>query len=141
MGHASSIALGIALGKPEKRVLCFDGDGAVLMHLGALPIIASLGLSNLVHVVFNNGAHESVGGQPTVATRLNLWEIAKACGYPHQYRADDLKTLELCWNDIDRQSGAVFLEICIRPGSRDNLGRPTSTPIQNKHAFVEFARG
>ena len=81
MGHASQIALGIALRQADRKVYCFDGDGAVLMHMGSLAVIGSLHPANYVHVVFNNGAHDSVGGQPTVGLQVNLSLVAKACGY------------------------------------------------------------
>ncbi len=139
MGHTSSIALGVALGNPARRVICLDGDGAMLMHLGALPIIGSLKPANFVHVLLNNSAHESVGGQPTVAGRVDFSAIAKACGYRHYYLAADVINLEKYWKQIEQEKGPIMLEIRIRIGSRDNLGRPTSTPEQNKKAFMEHA--
>ena len=141
MGHTASIALGVALGNPARRVLCLDGDGSVLMHFGALPIIGSLNPANLVHVLLNNAAHESVGGQPTVAGHLDFASVAKACGYHHYYLATDAETLSRCWEQLDQQRGPILLEIRILAGSRDDLGRPTSTPEQNKRAFMEHARG
>lgn len=81
MGHSSSIALGIALHKPEQRIWCIDGDGAVLMHMGAMAVMGVNRPRNLIHVIINNGAHETVGGMPTVATEIDLVSIAKACGY------------------------------------------------------------
>lgn len=83
MGHSSSIALGIAINKPEQRIWCIDGDGAVLMHMGAMAVIGSYKSKNLIHIVINNGAHETVGGMPTVAADIDVVGIAKACGYPN----------------------------------------------------------
>ena len=81
MGHTSSIALGVALGAKDKRVICLDGDGSLLMHLGSLPIIGSISPNNFIHILLNNSAHESVGGQPTVAKDVNFKELSKSCGY------------------------------------------------------------
>ncbi|MBQ3447099.1 MAG: phosphonopyruvate decarboxylase, partial [Synergistaceae bacterium] len=89
MGHASSIALGVALQKPGVKVWCVDGDGAAIMHLGAMAVTGTISPRNLVHIVINNSAHESVGGLPTAAGRINLPEIAKACGYVHVYSVGD----------------------------------------------------
>lgn len=137
MGHTSSIALGVAIGQPKKRVICVDGDGSALMHLGALPIIASLKPKNLIHVLLNNSAHESVGGQPTVAGQIDMKSLAIACGYRKYYLAEDRDKLKKCFGEINNENGPVFFEIRISTGSRDDLSRPTSTPIENKAAFME----
>ena len=141
MGHTSSIALGVALGNPKRRVICLDGDGSALMHLGAVPIIGSLKPRNLVHVLLNNAAHESVGGQPTVAGKMNFATICKACGYQGYQLATDIESLKHCWQAISRSEGPQMLEIRIATGSRDNLGRPSSTPEENKRAFMEASHG
>jgi len=140
MGHTSSIALGVALGNPQKRIICLDGDGSVLMHMGALPIIGSLKPANLVHVLLNNAAHESVGGQPTVAGGMDFRGIAEACGYQAYHLATDVEGLKTRWQTLSQSSGPHMLEIRIATGSRDDLGRPTSTPEQNKRAFMEAVR-
>ncbi|MBT5823629.1 phosphonopyruvate decarboxylase [Candidatus Peregrinibacteria bacterium] len=137
MGHTASIALGVALGNPKKRVICLDGDGSVLMHMGALPIIGDLKPANMIHVLLNNSAHESVGGQMTVAGQVNFAAIAKACGYLDYQVAKDADSLMACWAKICNQSGPVLLEVKISVGSRGDLGRPTSTPEENKRAFME----
>jgi len=137
MGHASSLALGAALSKPERRVICLDGDGSLLMHMGAMPIIGSLKPKNFVHVLLNNASHESVGGQPTVADGINFNDVALACGYSHYHRATDTASLSKCWQQLADQEGPAMLEIIISKGSRSDLGRPTSTPEQNKRAFME----
>ncbi len=187
MGHASQIALGIALAKPGRRVFCIDGDGALIMHLGGLAIIGDKAPPNYVHVVINNGAHESVGGQPTVGFKIDIPAIARACGYRAALRAEDdiglkeyLKELNqkneqeergavlsrsaasgvaengaeessaaesgaALSGDIGRtlrgdigRTGPIMLEVRVRQGSRKNLGRPTTTPIENKEAFMKF---
>ncbi len=138
MGHASQIALGIALQKKNRKVYCFDGDGALLMHLGSIAIIASMHLDNYVHVVFNNGAHDSVGGQPTVALEIDLPQIALACGYALVLSVADEGTLHEALEKIKGAHGPVFLEIRVKKGARKDLGRPTTTPIQNKEALMRF---
>lgn len=137
MGHSSSIALGIALSKPERKVWCVDGDGAALMHLGALPVIASCGPQNLVHVVINNGAHESVGGQPTVASALSLKDIALACGYPSAVTVSDFGALDRELEKARAGKQLTLIEAKCAIGARDDLGRPTTTPQENKAAFME----
>ena len=135
MGHASSIALGIAL-NTDKRVWCIDGDGAMLMHMGAMATIGSLRPKNLIHVVINNGAHESVGGMPTVVIGTDYIEIAKHYGYQKCYRcgsSTELKKALLC----NKSSNCVSLiEVKCNLKSRNDLGRPTTTPLDNKKAFM-----
>lgn len=138
MGHASQIALGIALAQPERRVWCFDGDGAAIMHMGSMAIIANKAPKNYVHVVFNNGAHDSVGGQPTVGLTIDLPTVAKAVGYKANYSVDDKSELESMLNKVKNQDGPVILEIKVKKGNRKDLGRPTTTPIQNKEALMDF---
>lgn len=139
MGHTASIALGAALGNPEKKVVCIDGDGSVLMHLGALPIIGDVAPKNLVHVLLNNAAHESVGGQPTVAGNIDFKALALASGYKGYRSASDQGGIETAWQEIQQQPGPMLFEIKITTGSRDDLGRPTSTPEENKLAFMKAA--
>lgn len=138
MGHASQIALGIALQKPERRVYCFDGDGASIMHMGNMAITASMKCKNYVHVVFNNGAHDSVGGQPTVGLKIDLCAVAKAVGYASTYSVDTLEALAETLALIKSAEGPVLLQVCVKKGNRKDLGRPTTTPIQNKEALMEF---
>lgn len=107
MGHASQIALGMALAQPGRRVWCFDGDGATVMHMGSLAIVADKAPRNLIHVVFNNGAHDSVGGQPTVGLKIDLPAVAKAVGYRAAYSVEDKATLAVVLSDakdLDRKS-------------------------------------
>lgn len=136
MGHSSSIALGIALEKPERRVYCFDGDGAFIMHMGAISNIGALAPKNLVHVVFNNGAHESVGGQPTLGFGIDICAIARACGYKEAMTVTTAEEFDALAHRINSLEGPVLIELRVRINSRDNLGRPTTTPIENKVAFM-----
>ena len=138
MGHASQIALGIALEKTDRRVWCFDGDGASIMHMGSMAIVASKKAANYIHVVFNNGAHDSVGGQPTVGLAIDLPAIAKAVGYTAVHDVSTAEELNAALAEIGNQSGPVLLQIRVKKGNRKDLGRPTTTPIQNKEALMAF---
>ena len=140
MGHASQIALGIALQKPERRVYCFDGDGAIIMHMGNMAITASMKCKNYVHVVFNNGAHDSVGGQPTVGLKIDLCAVAKAVGYKVIYSVETLEALNEILEVLKSVEGPILLQICIKKGNRKDLGRPTTTPIQNKETLMAFLK-
>ena len=137
MGHASSIALGVALHRPEKRVWCIDGDGAALMHLGAMAVIGTEKPKNLIHVVINNGAHETVGGMPTAAGKISLTGIALACGYPRAVRAETYEELEAALGDAKKAGTLVMIEACCALGARADLGRPTTTAEQNKKQFMD----
>lgn len=132
MGHASSIAQSIAKQKPTKKVIAIDGDGAVLMHMGALAYNGAHGLSNFCHIVMNNAAHESVGGQPTVARKVDLPGIAQASGYRKVASVSRKEELKNVCRQLARYEGPVFLEVNIALGSRADLTRPTITPEQNK---------
>lgn len=140
MGHSSQIALGVAMEKTDRRVWCFDGDGSVIMHMGSMAIISSKKPSNYVHVVFNNGAHDSVGGQPTVGNMINFQKIAKAVGYEKIYYASDIEDLDSVLMQIKNNENLSFLEIRVKKGNRKDLGRPTTKPIQNKEAFIAFLK-
>ena len=140
MGHASQIALGIALAQPERRVWCFDGDGAAIMHMGSMAIVANKTPKNYVHVVFNNGAHDSVGGQPTVGLKIDLPAVAKAVGYKAIYSVDSKSELESVLAKANSFASPALLEIKVKKGNRKDLGRPTTTPIQNKEALMDFLK-
>ena len=140
MGHASQIALGIALAQPERRVWCFDGDGAAIMHMGSMAIVANKAPKNYVHVVFNNGAHDSVGGQPTVGLKIDLPAVAKAVGYKATYSVDSKAELESVLAKVNSFESPALLEIKVKKGNRKDLGRPTTTPIQNKEALMAFLK-
>lgn len=138
MGHNSSIALGVALNKPEKRVWCIDGDGALIMHMGAMATIGSVSPDNLVHIVINNEAHESVGGLPTVSGNVDWQLIAKGCGYKHRYSIDTYEELDNVLETVTKERELTFIEIKSGIGSRADLGRPTISAADNKKAFVNF---
>ena len=140
MGHASQIALGIALAKQDRKVWCFDGDGASIMHMGSMAIVAQKAPKNYVHVVFNNGAHDSVGGQPTVGLNINLPAVATAVGYKYVYSIESKDRLQELLEKLKEIEGPVFLEVKVKKGNRKDLGRPTTTPIQNKEALMAFLK-
>ena len=139
MGHASQIALGIALQKPDRRVIVFDGDGALLMHMGGLAIIGDYNPKNLVHIVFNNGAHDSVGGQPTVGQKIDVEAIAKAGGDKEVVSVDSQSALIHAMNHVNNAAigGVSLINVNVRKGNRKDLGRPTTTPQQNKEALMK----
>ena len=138
MGYSSSIALGIALNKPSTRVWCIDGDGAVLMHMGSMAVIGNMKPKNLVHIVINNGAHETVGGMPTVAGSVDLVSIAKACGYPNAICVDCFEKLDETLEIAKNKSELSFVEVKCSIGSREDLGRPTTTALENRQSFMDY---
>ncbi|CBK42602.1 Phosphonopyruvate decarboxylase [Nitrospira defluvii] len=138
MGHASQIALGIALQKPRRSVYCLDGDGALLMHMGGLAITGVLKPRNFKHIIVNNGAHDSVGGQPTVAFDVDVPGIAHACGYESVFCVQTKQELQSSLEELQRSSGPSLLEVRVRCGARKDIGRPLTTPSQNKNAFMDF---
>ncbi|MBR7186609.1 MAG: phosphonopyruvate decarboxylase [Clostridia bacterium] len=140
MGHASSIALGIALEKPNVRVWCVDGDGAVLMHMGAMAVVGARKPNNFVHVVVNNGAHETVGGMPTAIGKVDLAKIAEGCGYPLVLRAETYEELNEALRIAQNSNQLTFLEARANLFSRKDLGRPTTTARQNKADFMEYLK-
>lgn len=136
MGHSSSIALGVALNKPERKIWCVDGDGAVLMHMGAMAVVGANAPKNLVHVVINNGAHETVGGMPTVASKMDLVAIAKACGYPKAVSVDTFDALDRELKLAKAAQELTLIEVKCSICARDDLGRPTTTALENKINFM-----
>lgn len=140
MGHSSSIALGLALHQPTQKVWAIDGDGAVLMHMGSMALIGERQPKNLIHIVINNGAHESVGGQPTSNTHLEISKIAKACGYSVVVSAHNLEEFKRALSAATHLEGPIFIEMKSAIGSRDDLGRPTSSPTENKKALMSFIK-
>ena len=138
MGHSSSIALGVALNKPDKRIWCIDGDGAVLMHMGSMAVLGANAPENLIHIVINNGAHETVGGMPTVASKLDLVSIAKACGYPNAVSVDSFEALDKELEAAKSRHQLSLIEVKCSIGARDDLGRPTTTALENKENFMKF---
>jgi phosphonopyruvate decarboxylase len=143
MGHANMIALGIAMGQPNRRVYCLDGDGALLMHMGSLAVEAVCGQRNLVHVLLNNGAHESVGGMPAALGKPSYADIARASGYGLCLRARDEAELLALMPELSERAGNTpcFLEIELAQGSRADLGRPRVTPRENLRGLMESLKG
>lgn len=138
MGHCSSIALGIALHKQNSRIWCVDGDGALLMHMGAMAVIGANKPHNLVHIVINNAAHETVGGMPTVAGKMDLVAVAKACGYPYAVSVDDFEKLDDELEAVHERNQLSLIEVKCQVGARGDLGRPTITALENKENFMNY---
>ncbi len=140
MGHSSSIALGVAISKPDRKVWCIDGDGAAIMHMGAMAVIGAHSPDNLIHIVINNEAHESVGGMPTVAGDIDLVKIAEGCGYKLVYMAESYDELGKVLKEARDSKTLTFIEVKCGIGARENLGRPTTTAADNKKAFMEYLK-
>ncbi len=138
MGHASSIALGVAGQKKTRRVICLDGDGAALMHMGSLAIIGGRKVPNMLHIILNNGCHESVGGQPTVGFDISFAGIAKACGYEHTFKASTKEGITDAMKQCNETNGPNLIEIMCGVKTRGNLGRPKKSPKDNKQNFMDF---
>lgn len=141
MGHASAISLGVAVAKPSRQVLCLDGDGAMLMHMGTVGTVGLTGCSNLKHILINNGCHDSVGGQPTGGFNVNFCEVAKACGYKHAFSVATPAEIKEGMHKLREMEGPVLMEIRVNKGARSNLGRPKTSPKQNKDDFMKFLDG
>ena len=140
MGHSSSIALGVAINKPETRVWCVDGDGAVLMHMGSMAVLGANKPKNMIHVVINNGAHETVGGMPTVAGNIDLVAVAKACGYPYAVSVDSFEKLDSELEAAKKRGCLSMIEVKCSIGAREDLGRPTTTALENKQNFMDYIK-
>ena len=138
MGHCSSIALGIALAKPKRNVICIDGDGSISMHLGSVTSIANLKPENFYHILMNNESHESVGGQKTSAEDINFSSLILSMGIENIYSSESILELESTIKGFLLSRGPSFLELKIKSESRKNLGRPTISPINNKKDFMKF---
>ena len=138
MGHASQIALSIAMQKKDRQIYCIDGDGASIMQMGGMATIGSRKPSNYVHFVLNNGAHDSVGGQPTVGRQIDLCAIAAGCGYENVVKVETPEELEAVLRDYETKDKLTFVEVMVTKGARKDLGRPKSTPAENKEALMSF---
>jgi phosphonopyruvate decarboxylase len=137
MGHSSQIALGYAV-KTKKNVVCLDGDGAFLMHMGSVATIGDVSPNNLTHILLNNNVHDSVGGQRTASQIINYPGVARACGYKKIFsKIDSLPKLKLILKKIKKIKGLKFIECIISPGYRKDLGRPKETPVENKKSFMK----
>ena len=140
MGHASQIALAIAMQKKDRQVFCLDGDGASIMQMGGMTTIGSRKPSNYVHFVLNNGAHDSVGGQPTVGRDIDFCEIAEGCGYENVVKVTTKEELDAVLTDSETKEKLTYVEVLVMKGARKDLGRPKSTPVENKNALMEFLK-
>ena len=140
MGHASQIALAIAMQQKGRDVFCLDGDGASIMQMGGMATIGSRKPANYVHFVLNNGAHDSVGGQPTVGREIDLCQIARGCGYENVTKAATLDELEAAISAAKAAKKLSFIEVLVTKGARKDLGRPKTTPKENKEALMDFLR-
>ena len=140
MGHTSSIALGVALNTPGQKIWCIDGDGSMLMHMGALAVNGSIAPDNLVHIVINNGAHETVGGMPTAAAHIDVVKVALACGYPKAVSVDTFPALDAALAEAASEPGLRLIEVKCSIGARADLGRPTTTALENKQHFMEYLK-
>ncbi len=136
MGHCSQIAMAISMNHRDREVYVLDGDGSVIMHMGSLAILGVNAPVNFKHIVINNGSHDSVGGQPTVGFKINLTSIAKSCGYITSLSAENEIQTRKKFVKIKNSKGPSFFEIKVHKGARDNLGRPTTTPIENKKELM-----
>jgi len=140
MGHVSQIALGVALSRPRKKIYCFDGDGAALMHMGGMGIVGCSKAANFKHVIFNNGSHDSVGGQPTIGTRISFVAIARGCNYTHACKVSAEAELTKILPEFIGHEGPSLLEIVVKRGSRDNLARPKERPVEIKCNFMDVVK-
>lgn len=141
MGHTSSIALGVALSQSKRRVWCFDGDGSLIMHMGNLAIVGQIQPNNLIHVIFNNMAHDSVGGQPTAAGVIDFKALALSCNYKQAFSVETAAEIKKTVARVLKQNGPTLIEIKCSTGARKDLGRPTTTPQENKKSFMKFIKG
>ena len=138
MGHSSSIVLGVALNKPNTKIWCIDGDGALLMHMGAMAVLGANKPENVIHIVINNSAHETVGGMPTVAGSIDLVAVAKGCGYPNAVCVDNFGDLDFELEKAKKRNELSLIEVKCSIGARDDLGRPTTTALENKENFMNY---
>ena len=138
MGHASSIALGVALNKEDKKIWCIDGDGAALMHMGSMAVLGSNKPANLVHILINNASHETVGGMPTVAGNIDFVSLAKAVGYPNAVSVDTFDSLDEALKEVKEKDELSLIEVKCSIGAREDLGRPTTTALENKENFMGY---
>lgn len=139
MGHASMIGLSIAENS-NKKVVCIDGDGAMLMHTGAAALIGSRKPENYLHILINNGAHETVGGMPTISYKIDWQNAVKSFGYTNAYRASSITEIEHYIKLSQGTKGPVLLEIITNAQSRKDLTRPNIKPIDNKINIMNYLK-
>jgi phosphonopyruvate decarboxylase len=141
MGCVLPLALGLALARPDIRVVALDGDGAALMRMGAFATVGAYGPPNLWHLLLDNGVHDSTGGQATVSPQVSFAEVAAACSYSSSMETDDLSQIT-AWLNLPASDGARFARLLIRTGTRNDLPRPTLTPVDVKTRFIgHFSKG
>ena len=140
MGHCSSIALGLAISKPNRKVFCIDGDGALIMHMGSLSSVGKLNPKNFYHILMNNEVHESVGGQATASSNINFQKLTQSNGYNKSTFVEKKEELEIEMKYFLNEEGPNFIEVKINPGSRKDLGRPASSPIDNKKQIMDYIK-
>ena len=140
MGHASQIALSVSMQKSDRPIFVLDGDGAAIMQMGGMAIIGSRRPKNLVHIVLNNGSHDSVGGQPTIGLEIDLPAIAGACGYENVLSADTAAKLDAALKNAEIGKKLTFVQVKVAKGARKDLGRPKSAPIENKQVLMDFLK-
>ena len=138
MGHASMIALGLAKKRPDKKVVCIDGDGAALMHMGAIPFIAQQAPENFYHIIINNQAHESVGAMPTGCQGTDFAKIAETAGYVKTLKIMALDEVQTALESVITEKGPVLVEILVSLDSRADLGRPKESARENKESFMNM---
>lgn len=138
MGHTSSIAMGVAVNKPEKKVWCIDGDGSAIMHMGSLAVLAKHNPANMVYILINNESHETVGGLPTVSSNIDWKTLAAGVGFKWVSSVDSFKALDKELNEAKNANHLTFIEVKCALGARDDLGRPTTTAVENKEAFMNY---
>ncbi len=140
MGHSSSIALGIAISNPDRQIVCIDGDGSLIMHMGSLATIGEQSPENFIHLLINNHAHDSVGGQTTSAKYINMQTLAKSNNYNNVKSADEPDGIKNNLQFLLSKKGPNFLEVVVKTGSRKDLGRPTTRPVDNKKEFMKILK-
>ena len=135
MGHASMVSFGYSLNS-KKQVICLDGDGSILMHLGSIRTFGYFGHSKLKHILLNNNAHESVGGQPTTAAKIDFKKLVKSLGYKNYFKISKSEQMNFIIKSFLTSKGPSFLEVLINEGTLNNLSRPRDL-IKIKNQFME----
>ena len=138
MGHALAIAHGIAITQKNRSVYCLDGDGAMLMHMGTVAIVGQSKVSSLRHILLNNGAHDSVGGQPTVGFNLDIPRLALSCGYEWAETVDNKTDFQTALAKTSTLECPSLINVKVRRGARPDLGRPTVSPRTNINMVQAF---
>ena len=137
MGHASMIAFGVAINRSDLKVVCIDGDGAALMHMGSMAFLADNAPKNFYHIVINNNAHESVGGMPTGCMNVDFVAVAKTLGYKKTVKVTSLNELDVIGKDVrDSLDGPILYEVMVSLGARADLSRPKESAADNKKSFM-----